>query len=158
MKLSSIDDREEHSKKLLLLFQENEEWFKETRQFLNALNLECTPPKQKSSPRKSKSLLLDNPINNCVGTKAGKTCFVVQVGEVENLYKMRKPSVLCKHNLQAPQPLLLDLHQYTLEEALSKRDLCLLKWIDVAMSGLYPRVIPVVIICGGGNQILSEAV
>ena len=88
------NDQEEHSKKLSLVFQECEESFKEIRQFLNALNLERTPPKQKSSPGKSapKVSLLGDPSNKCIGCKAGKLHFVVQVGKVKILYKTRKPS------------------------------------------------------------------
>eukprot|EP00956_Cyclotella_meneghiniana_P036123 scaffold121796_cov20-Cyclotella_meneghiniana.AAC.2 len=34
----------------------------------------------------------------------------------------------------------------------------LIGWVDTAMKGEYPGVIPVDVVCGGGNQILSETV
>lgn len=43
-------------------------------------------------------------------------------------------------------------------EALDKVNECLPQWVDAAMKGEYPWVIPVTIVCGGGHQILSEVV
>ena len=44
------------------------------------------------------------------------------------------------------------------DEAHQALDKSLPKWIDLAMKGRDPWVIPVDIICGGGNQILREVV
>ena len=44
------------------------------------------------------------------------------------------------------------------DEALEKINTSLSEWIDVAMTGEAPWVIHVDIICGGGNQVLSETV
>ncbi|KAL7524403.1 hypothetical protein ACHAXR_000561 [Thalassiosira sp. AJA248-18] len=50
----------------------------------------------------------------------------------------------------------LDLHGCTREEALIILDESLKVWVDAAMRGSYPFVQSAVIICGCGNQILSE--
>ncbi|KAL7543488.1 hypothetical protein ACHAWF_007400 [Thalassiosira exigua] len=52
----------------------------------------------------------------------------------------------------------LDLHGFTREEALYKLNASLPDWVDDAMKGEYPWVVLVNIVCGGGSQILSEAV
>ena len=52
----------------------------------------------------------------------------------------------------------LDLHGCTKAEAISKMDESLKVWVDTAMQGSYPFVQPAVIVCGCGNQILSETV
>ena len=52
----------------------------------------------------------------------------------------------------------IDLHGFTKDEALERLNLSLVEWVDAAMHGSYPWVIPAVIVCGGGNQILSETV
>jgi hypothetical protein len=52
----------------------------------------------------------------------------------------------------------LDLHGLTREEALVKLEESLKVWVDTALKGSYPFVIPAMIVCGGGNQILSEIV
>ena len=54
--------------------------------------------------------------------------------------------------------IMIDLHGLTKDEALNKLDNNLPKWVDTAMKGEHPFVIPLKIVCGGGNQILSEAV
>ena len=83
----------EHSKLLGKVYEEAESQFKEIRQRLNALNLERTKPKQRTSPSKAKPVVkvVDNPLGDCrEGGKAGKTQFIIQVGEVSNLYKTTK--------------------------------------------------------------------
>ena len=52
----------------------------------------------------------------------------------------------------------IDLHGMRVEEALTKLNNSLPIWIDTAMRGDHPWVIPVKIICGKGSQTLSEAV
>ena len=74
----------------------------------------------------------------------------MHVGEAENLYKVTRP--LDRTGVT------IDLHGLTRDEALAELDAKLPEWINVAMRGAYPWVIPAVIVCGGGNQILSEAV
>jgi hypothetical protein len=41
-------------------------------------------------------------------------------------------------------------------QALEKLNEILSRWVDIAMQGEHHWVIPVVIICGGGNQVLPE--
>ena len=71
---------------------------------------------------------------------------------MSNLYKIHKSSF-------ADMPVIaFDLHGLTKDEAIEKMNKNLPGWVDTAMKGEYPWVIPVDIICGGGSQILSEAV
>jgi DNA-nicking Smr family endonuclease len=88
-----------------------------------------------------------------VGGKAGRSSYVIQVGEVDNLYKSSK-----KLSGTIPKFQMIDLHGYTQLEALDKLNQCLPRWEKYAMEGSYPYVAPVLIICGGGNQIISETV
>lgn len=148
-------DKIQHSNNLSRVFDEAQSILKAIRQRLNALNIERTQPKQKR-PRSRKSKATVVPVFNppSVGTtgKAGKTSFVVQVGESCNLYKTTK------RPLQQRKPIVTDLHGMTKEEAISKLDSSLPQWTDTAMKGSYPFVVPVKIICGGGSQVLSEVV
>eukprot|EP00571_Detonula_confervacea_P009215 CAMPEP_0172320536 /NCGR_PEP_ID=MMETSP1058-20130122/40741_1 /TAXON_ID=83371 /ORGANISM="Detonula confervacea, Strain CCMP 353" /LENGTH=519 /DNA_ID=CAMNT_0013035817 /DNA_START=64 /DNA_END=1623 /DNA_ORIENTATION=- len=144
-----------HSRQLSQVFAEVAPQFEHIRQKLNALNLTCTPPKIK---RRNKKLpvaieplpLVNNPNCDGLGGKAGVPFYAVHVGEANNLYKITKP-------LQG-KSISIDLHGFTKEEALSELDAKLPEWVDIAMQGAYPWVISTVIICGGGNQILSQAV
>jgi DNA-nicking Smr family endonuclease len=53
---------------------------------------------------------------------------------------------------------MIDLHGCNQIEALDKLNQSLPQWEKYAMEGSYPFVAPVVIVCGGGNQILSDTV
>ena len=53
---------------------------------------------------------------------------------------------------------MIDLHGLTKEESLNKLNECLPSWIEIAIKRSYPWVISVKIVCGGGSQILAEAV
>ena len=146
-----------HSRQLTCVFDEASPKFEEIRQKLNTLNLVCTPPKIKMTRKKlpvgSTTLpFVDNPCSDSIGGKAGVPFYSVHVGEADNLYKVTKP-------LRSRGPALsIDLHGLTRDEAMKELGEVLPKWVDVAQRGEYPWVIPAVIICGGGNQILSEAV
>jgi len=153
------DLKGEHSKLLGKIHEEAEPTFKEIRQRLNAMNLERTKPKQRTSPSKSTKPIevVDSPLGESqVGGKAGKTQFIVQVGEVSNLYKTTKPSSAGRGRRE--DDTLIDLHGLTAEEAVCRLDRHLPDWIETAMKGTYPFVIPVKIVCGGGSQILAEVV
>jgi len=149
----------EHSKLLGKVYEEAESQFKEIRQRLNAMNLERTKPKERTSPSKSTKPVevVDNPLvgDGQLGGKAGKTQFIIQVGEISNLYKTTKPTA---GRGRRRDDTLIDLHGLTAEEAVYRLDKHLPSWIDTAMKGTYPFVIPVKIICGGGSQILAEVV
>ena len=87
------------------------------------------------------------------GGKAGRAAYPILVGEAANLYKthqLRQRKKTCK--------VTLDLHGCTRDEAKKMLNEGLQAWIDSAMKGDYPFVIPVDIVCGGGNQILSDLV
>jgi len=148
-----------HSTILSKLHEEVQLRLKEIRTRLNGLDLERQPPKQKrKSKRKKKNQENVDPQimlpNSGVGGKAGKPYFIVQVGEVQNLYKTTKPS----RKSSCSASTLLDLHGFTRDEALEKLDESLTAWVDTAMRGAYPFVVPAKIVCGCGNQVLSETV
>lgn len=152
----------DHSKALTILFREAEDTFKEIRQRLNSLTLERTQPKSRSSRQRSQvSHPLQDPTFNVtsesLGGKAGKTHYLVHIGDVNNLYKTTKPSSVHSRNPQ-PQSLSLDLHGLTKNEAESALNTNLPKWNETAHSSSYPFVILVEIVCGGGSQVLSEVV
>jgi DNA-nicking Smr family endonuclease len=146
-----------HSQALSRLFDEAEPSFRAIRQQLNNLTLERTLPKEKSFKRKAPFSIQQQPVEspNTEGLagKAGKTSYVIQVGEVNNLYKSSK-----KSQVHVPKSQFIDLHGYTQIEALDKLNQSLPQWEKYAMEGSYPFVAPVVIVCGGGNQILSDTV
>lgn len=144
-----------HSQALTRLFEEAEPRFKEIRQRLNVMNLERTLPKQKKKlfpPTMHKPAY--NPSMEGLAGKAGKTIYVIQVGEVENLYKSSKKSL----QRAANRPQTIDLHGCSKVEALSKLEESLPQWQETAMMGAYPFLQSIVIVCGGGNQVLSETV
>jgi DNA-nicking Smr family endonuclease len=146
-------DRRNHSTKLSQIFEEAEPIFKEIRQKLAALSIECS--KAKYRPQKAMPSLVkpvDNPCTLGQGGKAGVPFYVVHVGETDNLYKTRHTAFGNKNNVS------IDLHGYTREQALEELDTRLPELVNTAHRGEYPFVIPVTIICGCGNQILSEAV
>lgn len=153
---SSVEYRKiAHSRALTRLFEEAEPKFQKIRQRLNLLDLECSHPKTKARPQERPVAVnpVDNPGTDGFGGKAGKVFFAVQIGEVQNLYKTSKPA-----SSKSLRPKSVDLHGLTREEALLKLEEKLPQWVETAMSGEYPFVIPALIITGGGCQILSETV
>ena len=151
------DPKVQHSQALSRIFEESEPHFRAIRQQLNNLSLERTLPKVKSCKRKhpssSHQLPVDNPNMDGLAGKAGKSSFAIQVGEVNNLYKSSK-----KSQFNLPKSEYIDLHGYTRNEAVLMLNESLPQWQKVAMEGSYPFVAPVLIVCGGGNQVLSETV
>ena len=145
-----------HSRQLTILFDEAEPIFTKIRQQLNDRSIQRSKPKRRSTTSRQAPVVVQH-INNFgsegLGGKAGKVLFNVNVGQVENLYKTRK--TVASYNRSA---LYIDLHGHTKEQAETKLDECLPEWIDIAMRGEYPFVIPVTIVCGGGAQVLSETV
>mmetsp|Transcript_7944 Transcript_7944/g.14617 ORF Transcript_7944/g.14617 Transcript_7944/m.14617 type:complete len:169 (+) Transcript_7944:1-507(+) len=135
--------------------------FQRIRQNLHAMELKRTSPKKKKQA--SRPLLPSAPISNPptdgLACKAGKTYFVIQVGEPANLYKTLKPSGAgrYKHH-HGGNGIMIDLHGLMNAQALVKLRECLPVWMDMAMKRSYPFLIQVKIVCGGGNQVLSEAV
>mmetsp|Transcript_43849 Transcript_43849/g.92216 ORF Transcript_43849/g.92216 Transcript_43849/m.92216 type:complete len:547 (+) Transcript_43849:199-1839(+) len=152
------EDKILHSKNLSRVFDEVQPILKSIRQRINSLNIERTLPKQKKQCKKTSKAAVApvwNPSTAGIGGKAGKSHFLVHVGDTCNLYKTTKRSATSSRK---QKPIVTDLHGLNKEEALSKLDSMLPRWKETAMLGEYPFVIPVNIVCGGGNQILSEAV
>lgn len=151
------DDRRRHSMQLSKVHEEVQSRLKDIRVQLHALDLERQPPKQRRlSPRNravSRANLGVLP-HFAAGAKAGRPHFMVRVGEESHLYSSSK---LSPRRGPCDVPV-LDLHGFTREAALVKLEESLKVWVDTAIRGSYPFVIPALIVCGGGNQILSEAV
>eukprot|EP00956_Cyclotella_meneghiniana_P037428 scaffold138737_cov38-Cyclotella_meneghiniana.AAC.2 len=159
LKVEKSDEeyKQDHSFKLTKLHEEAAPKFKEIRQQLDALLLFKQQPKTKVH---SKSLINQahsdakfNPTPEGLGGKAGKTHFVLNVGEVSNLYKSSKSN----HHVSSTTST-LDLHGCSQAEAISKLNAGLEKWNNRAMTGSYPFIHTVSIICGAGGQVLSEVV
>jgi hypothetical protein len=154
-------DKERHSKMLTKVLDEMELQLTAIRQNINESMLLCQKSKtRRLSSRKSlnvSSSAVCNPSMTGLGGKAGKTSFSVNVGRVENLYKTSKRDRLTNAS-RASCIAKIDLHGCSQMEALERLN----EWegttMDTAMKGEYPFVIPAVIVCGGGTQILSEVV
>ena len=126
------------------------------------MNLERTEPKIKKSSTKvdtSPKSNMTNQLPDGLGDKALKTRFIVNVGEVQNLYKSTKPSSNRRKASQAVREnITVDLHGLSKADALETLDDMLPEWVEIAMRGDDPWVIPVTIVCGKGGQSLSEVV
>ena len=153
--------KENHSIALSRIFEEAEPVFAAIRQKLNSLVLERKSPKSRrsSSDRKretSPTSAVFNPDTFGLGGKAGKTSYTVNVGQVENLYISSKRNSVYSKSCSIRKS--IDLHGCTKDQAIERLDSALVDWVDTAMKGEHPWVIPVDIICGGGSQILAETV
>jgi hypothetical protein len=157
--LDESDDKlkEAHSIALTKIFEEAEPLFKDIRRNLNNLTLERRRPKRRTfkSSEVSPVSIVHNHATSGLGGKAGKSSYAVNVGQVENLYISSKRN---PNSISSKQRTCIDLHGYTVNHAVKRLDNALVDWVDTAMKGEYPWVIPVDIICGAGNQILSETV
>jgi hypothetical protein len=154
---SDEEHKEDHSLMLTKLFEEANPRFKVIRQQLDALNLFKQQPKTKVQTKTLSQICpcsKSNPTSEGVGGKAGKTHFVVNVGEVSNLYKSSKSI----HNVSSPSSSIIDLHGCSRAEAIFRLNAGLDNWNKQAMTGSYPFIHSVSIICGAGSQILSEVV
>jgi hypothetical protein len=156
------DYKRQHSMILSKLHEEMQPRLREIRMKLNTLNIERQPPKSKN--KGGRKCVKEDPIDqdalprSGVGGKAGRSNFIVQVGEVQNLYKTTKSSALASSHLSQSSIPALDLHGCTREEAIARLNESLEEWVDIAMKGYDPFVITAVIVCGCGSQVLSETV
>ena len=162
LKVDQITLREAHSKSIEQVLNELRPLLKIRRDKIASYYLQKAPPKVKKSikaPKKSDTHLLMTISSNVplISGKAGKSVYPVLVGEVANLYKSSKKKFRSLSSSQT-QTITLDLHACSRYKALGVLRKHLPKWIDTAMKGDHPFVIPVDIVCGGGNQILSELV
>ncbi|KAL7534894.1 hypothetical protein ACHAWF_004981 [Thalassiosira exigua] len=156
--MTSDECRLRHSKLLTTLHEEAEPRLRKIRMRLNALDIERQPQKSKSQNKrglKEKEHPVSQFLHSATEGKAGKPHFMIHVGEVANLYKTTKPTLSHRTSSYVPT---LDLHGYTREEAIVKLDESLPMWFSTAMKGSYPFVLPAKIICGCGNQLISETV
>ena len=151
--------RQAHSRAMTGVFEELNPLLKQIRTRLNNLTIHKRAPKVRKPKKKnnqpSTSIMNLPTTADCLGGKAGKISYPILVGEVTSLYKTTKSN---KSTKSSRHPIVLDLHGFSKDEALKKLDECLPAWVETAMSGESPWVLPVDIICGGGSQILSEAV
>ena len=144
---------------LTRLFEESEPKFKCIRERLNVLRLERQNPKNKARKTSKSSITSQSkPVSNpCEESgKAGKTSHWVLVGEVCNLHKSSKKKPARRGSGLGGTA--LDLYGLTHAEALYELEKSLEGSVDNAMNGANLFVKPVCIVCGGGNQVLSEVV
>ncbi len=155
------DYKRQHSIILSKILEEVQPRLREIRMKLNNLDIERQPPKSKNKGgrkfAKEEPIDLDALPRSGVGGRAGRSHFVVQVVEVQNLYKTTKTSALTPQQSRSSIPT-LDLHGCTREEAIAKLNEILEQWVDTSMKGSYPFVITAMIVCGCGTQVLSETV
>eukprot|EP00571_Detonula_confervacea_P011359 CAMPEP_0172301010 /NCGR_PEP_ID=MMETSP1058-20130122/2995_1 /TAXON_ID=83371 /ORGANISM="Detonula confervacea, Strain CCMP 353" /LENGTH=486 /DNA_ID=CAMNT_0013010995 /DNA_START=258 /DNA_END=1718 /DNA_ORIENTATION=- len=149
----------QHSRVLTKLHEEVRPQLRDIRKRLNEMNLKCQPPKQKEENKRKNKIKAHNANshilpNSMIGGKAGKPYFIIHVGEAKNLYSTTKKF----HLHQSHARTAIDLHGYTKSEALDALNEELPEWMDTAMKGEYPWVIAVKVVCGCGNQILSDMV
>ncbi|KAL9184637.1 hypothetical protein ACHAXT_012607 [Thalassiosira profunda] len=157
----SLEDLKElHSKAMEPVLNELRPKLKRIKQQIDAHSLQKDRPKERkpstrgkgkeNAPNPERSLI---PIKDSSGGKAGKTAYPILVGESTDLFKTAqlRPG-------KALRRITLDLHGFSRYKALGQLRKSLAEWIDVAMKGEYPFVVAVDIICGGGNQVLSEVV
>lgn len=147
-----------HSPQLSRVFTEVAPWFELRRQRSSTLNLTFTPPKNRRVKRSPVAIdplsyHTNNPSSDGMDGKTGVLFSAVHIGDPENLYNT---SILAQ--IQNQKSLSFVLHGLTKTEAIHELNAKLPTWIDIVMRDAYPWVIRMVIICGGGNQILSEAV
>ncbi|KAL7544425.1 hypothetical protein ACHAWF_013376 [Thalassiosira exigua] len=126
---------------------------KEIRNKLNNLTLHKSAKKVRKSGSKERDQFTPDPgsLDGSFCGKAGRVIYPVLVGEEGNLYATSKSFTTGR------KPVVLDLHGLSRDEAVEKLNQSLTSWVDTAMKGGYPFVLPVDVICGGGNQILSDA-
>ena len=132
--------------------------FRKRREALHALNLKRTAPKHRkySARTTPEPTPICNPSAEEIGWKVGKSHYLIRVGQVENLYITTKSLKKSSQNLNTAET--LDLHGYSKARALDALDQCLPKWVDAAMKAEHPWVIEIKIVCGAGNQELSQVV
>lgn len=151
------DHRVQHSVLLSCVFEEVETTFKQIRQRLSNLSIKKCSPKDRSmsikrtTPGEHKA----EPNLSVEGTggKAGKIVIPIHIGNEECLFVSAR-----KHKINRHRTFVLDLHGCSGEEAVRMLNDKLPGWINTAMRGEHPFVIPVDVVCGGGNQVLYEVV
>ena len=158
---SEVELKQAHSKAMNAVLDEMLPKLKSIRQQITSLSLHRTPPKTKKAYSKA-SMEKENLRNNMSfvehsAAKAGKAAYPVLVsGEVFNIFKTSKQRR--KKLSSRSDKIILDLHGMTKQHVLELLEKSLPNWIDQAMKGDHPYVLPVDIICGGGSQLLSEVV
>ncbi len=145
--------KEAHSNKMESVLNELRPQLQPIRRKLDSLTLQCQLPKQKKGVKVISHDDKENIGNfaNSLGAKAGKTVYPILVGLESNLYSSSKVS-------RSRKAISLDLHGLSNKQALKTLQESLPQWVDTAMKGEHPWVIPVNVICGGGSQELSEVV
>ncbi|KAL7549344.1 hypothetical protein ACHAWF_012617 [Thalassiosira exigua] len=157
-------DKLAHSKLLTRAFEEMQPKLKVIRQQLNDMALDRQSSKVRKAGTRKKAKedsMQSNPFDPStvgLGGKAGRARFVVNVGRPENLYLTAKKGAKSLANAKTTGVANVDLHGLTKEQALERLEASLNDWMNAAMHGNYPWVIPATIVCGVGNQILSETV
>ena len=152
--------KEAHSKMMEDVLYQMRPKLNKIRKGLDSLTLELQVPKQRKASHEARSACKENDCNfvdrvSTTGGKAGKTAYPILVGQLTNLYISSKKGRTARLSLSKVS---LDLHGLSKKKALEKLNKSLPQWVDIAMKGAHPFVIPVDIVCGGGSQELSEVV
>ena len=153
--------KEAHSMKMESVLNEMRPKFQGIRRKLDSLALKRQVPKQRKDLQEARSADKENTDCNFIdkvstsGGKAGKVAYPILVGLDTNLYISSKGKNARRSKAKVVS---LDLYGLSKRKALDKLKKSLPQWVDVAMKGAHPFVIPVDIICGGGSQELSEVV
>ena len=117
-----------------------------------SLALQKTPRTKEDPSRlelKKKTSPIVLPLGDSFGGKAEKTVYLVLVREAANLFKTPQ---LCLR--KASFTISFGLHGCSRDNASEMLNKGLRNWVDCAMKREYQFVIPVGIVCGGGNQVL----
>jgi len=150
--------RHEHSKSMSPVLEQLErEKLRKIRLKLNNLSIKKTEAKERRQPIATTNIdskPVFNPPTEGLEGKAGRVVYPVIVGNSEHLYKSSKKSA---KSLRCQIIRDFDLHGCTVDDGIAKLNAELSAWTDAAMKE-ESFTIPVDIVCGGGNQILSEVV
>eukprot|EP00569_Conticribra_weissflogii_P008471 CAMPEP_0171366430 /NCGR_PEP_ID=MMETSP0879-20121228/5382_1 /TAXON_ID=67004 /ORGANISM="Thalassiosira weissflogii, Strain CCMP1336" /LENGTH=191 /DNA_ID=CAMNT_0011874241 /DNA_START=843 /DNA_END=1418 /DNA_ORIENTATION=- len=158
---TKVDLHIAHSKLLTQVFDGAAPISNEIRRDLTVLDIQnCQPKKKFSDVEKENGVksAADIAPNHRFCPKAGKTQFQVIVGGITHLYSSPKQWLHRKLRLREKKNRFVDLHGFSVNDAMLKLDELLPKWENNAMIGDYPWTTSVTIICGLGSQTLSEAV
>ena len=148
----AIPDRVRHSGLLTRVFQEAEPKFTKRRLYLASLAIKKCNPKTRQKTNQILTPTSHNISTESTCGKPGRVYFPITVGDHNYLYRSSKVEKNCPKTRQ-----IVDLHGCTKSQAIEKLNKSLPKWIEFANRS-HPYTVNVDVICGGGKQLLSEAV
>eukprot|EP00956_Cyclotella_meneghiniana_P001856 scaffold2028_cov74-Cyclotella_meneghiniana.AAC.16 len=148
-----IPDRVRHSGLLTRVFEEADYIFTKRRLYLASLAIKKCNPKTRQKTNKILTPTSHNISTESTAGKPGRVYFPITVGDHNYLYRSSKEEKLAHPKTRQT----VDLHGCTKSQAIEKLNKSLPKWIEFANRS-HPYTVNVDVICGGGKQLLSEAV